>query len=188
MSPFFILLNNLMANTTISCPIPANIAPLSPNGFMFNILKLPDLQFFCQQVNLPGISIVAPEFGNPFRTAPIPGDMLTYDELNVQFLVAEDMSNYRAIYNWIVALGFPENYQQYVNLVASDTNNYSELAKNYSDATLSVLGSNNQVAQQFQFYDMFPASIESLTFQSTNQDVTYLVGNATFRYSYYKFI
>jgi hypothetical protein len=24
-------------------------------------------------------------------------------------------------------------------------------------------------------------------FQSTNQDVTYLVGNATFRYAYYKF-
>jgi hypothetical protein len=176
-----------MANT-ISCPIPANITPLSPNGFMFSVSKLPDVQFFCQQVNLPGISIGAPEFGNPFRTSPIPGDMLTYDELTVQFLVSEDMANYRAIYNWIVALGFPENYNQYINLVASDTNNYSELAKNYSDGTLSILNSNNQVSQQIQFYDMFPSSIDSISFAATNQDVQYVVGNATFRYAYYKFI
>jgi len=174
--------------TTISCPIPENISPLSPNGFMFSISKLPDLQFFCQQVNLPGIHLGAPEFGNPFRTSPIPGDMLTYDELQVQFLVAEDMSNYRAIYNWIVALGFPESYDQYLGLLDGDTTNYSELAKNYSDATLSVLSSNNVVSQQFMFFDMFPTSIESLTFQSTNQDVQYLIGNVTFRYAYYKFI
>jgi len=51
-----------MANI-LSCPIPSNINPLSPNGFLFNILKLPNLSFFCQSVNLPGITLGAPEFG-----------------------------------------------------------------------------------------------------------------------------
>ena len=96
-----------MNNNTISCPIPSNISPLSPNGFMFSVTKLPQVDFFCQQVNLPGITLGSPEFGNPFNVAPIPGETLTYDTLEVQFLVDESMQNYRAIYNWVVALGFP---------------------------------------------------------------------------------
>ena len=175
--------------TTLSCPIPANINPLSPNGFLFSIQKIPTLNFFCQQINLPGIMLGAPEFGNPFTTQPIPGDHLTYDQLTVQFLVDENMENYKAIYNWIIALGFPTSYDQYTSFINTDDRALiSELSKNYSDGTLAILGSNNSVSQTVQFIDMFPTSIESLTFQSTNQDVQYLIGSATFRYGYYKFI
>ena len=179
-----------MANTTISCPIPDNINPLSPNGFNFTIQKIPSINFFCQTVNLPGITFGDPAFANPFASVPIPGDHLTYDTLNVQFLVDENMHNYQAIYNWIIALGFPQSYDQYVNFISSDTTALAlnELAKNYSDGTLEILGSSNTAIQTVQFVDLFPSALESLNFQSTNQDVTYIVGNATFRYSYYKFI
>lgn len=178
-----------MTTQNITANIPANINPLSPNGFMFNIQKLPKISFFCQQVNLPGITLGVPEFGNPFQTAPIPGDSLTYDTLTVQFLVDDDMSNYMSIYNWIVALGFPENYDQYINFLSQDERNLtSELAKNYSDATLQILGNTNQTIKTVEFHDLFPAALDSLVFQSTNNDVQYLVGNATFRYAYYKFV
>jgi hypothetical protein len=174
--------------TTITCPIPSNIVPLSPNGFMFNITKLPSLSFFCQQVNIPGITLGAPEFGNPFNVQPIPGETLTYDQLTVQFLVDSRMENYKSIYNWIIALGFPQSYEQYITFSEADTLNYSELATNYSDATLTILNGNNTTAQVIQFYDMFPTTIDSLMFAATNSDVQYLVGNATFRYGYYKFL
>jgi hypothetical protein len=173
--------------TTTTCPFPSNVNPLSPNGFMFNISKLPDLTFFCQTIQLPGITLGAPEFGNPFNVAPIPGETLTYDQLTVNFLVDEQMLNYVGIYNWIVALGFPETYDQYTTFINGDNTNYSELAKNYSDATLQILNSNNQTARTIVFHDLFPIGIESLQFAGTNQDVQYLVGNATFRYGYYKF-
>jgi hypothetical protein len=130
-----------------------------------------------------------PEFGNPFRTTPVPGETLTYDQLTVQFLVDENMSNYKAIYNWIVALGFPTSYDEYITFIDDDDRGItSELAKNYSDATLQILGANNSAIQTVQIVDMFPMALDSLMFQSTNQDVNYLVGNATFRYSYYKFL
>jgi hypothetical protein len=174
--------------TTITCPIPDNITPLSPNGFLFSVQKLPQLSFFCQQVNLPGLLLGSPEFGNPFQVQPIPGETLTYDNLTVQFLVDSRMENYTAIYNWIVALGFPNDYEQYVNFVDEDDRGMtSELSKNYSDATLQILSGNNQVVKTVQFIDLFPTAIDSLMFQATNQDVNYLVGNATFRYGYYKF-
>jgi len=172
----------------ISCSIPQDLTPLSPNGFMLSISKLPDVTFFAQSVNLPGITLGDPQFANPFRNQPIPGETLTYDNLEVQFLVDQKMLNYRTIYNWIVALGFPETYQQYITLVQGDTTNYSELATNYSDATLSVLTGTNQVAQQINFIDMFPVSLDSINFASTNTDVQYVVGRVTFAYGYYKLI
>lgn len=176
-------------SNTITCPIPNNINPLSPNGFLFSVQKLSTLTYFCQQVNLPGITLGAPQFGNPFQTQPIPGETLTYDTLQIQFLVDSSMENYEAIYNWIVALGFPNDYAQYVNFINEDQRGViSELAKNYSDATLQILGPNNAPVKTVQFIDMFPTAIDSLVFQSTANDVQYLVGNATFAYGYYKFL
>jgi hypothetical protein len=175
--------------TTITCPIPSNINPLSPNGFMFSIQKLPELNFFAQSVNLPGITLGAPEYGNPFQVQPIPGESLTYDQLTVQFLIDETMTNYQAIYNWIVALGFPNDYEQYTTFVSEDNRGItSELATNYSDATLQILSGNNQIVKTVQFVDLFPIALDSLQFAGTNTDVQYLIGNATFRYGYYKFL
>ncbi len=176
-----------MANTT-SCPVPENITPLSPNGFMFTVTKLPDISFFCQQVNLPGLTLGDPEYANPFTKQPIPGETLTYDTLEINFLIDNEMKNYKYLYNWIIALGFPNEYEQYRAFVQADNNNYSELAKNYSDATLSILTGNNNIAQQVQFIDLFPVTIGTVTFQSTNTDVNYIQCNATFRYGYYKFL
>jgi hypothetical protein len=178
-----------MTTPTISCPIPDNISPLSPNGFMFTINKLPALSFFCQEVNIPGILLGDPMQANPFASVPLPGDHITWDTLNVQYLIDSHMANYLGIYNWIVALGFPTSYNQYTTFVDSATAAlYSELAKNYSYATLQILGPQNTKFKEIQFIDLFPISIDSLTFASTNTDVRYLVGNATFRYNYYKFL
>lgn len=169
--------------------IPANINPLSPNGYRFGIQKLPDLTYFAQQVNLPGISLGDPEFANPFASVPIPGDRLTYDSLTLEFMVDENMTNYMAIYNWIVALGFPNDYLQYTNLTnQDDINTINELATNYSDATLQILDNNNNPVKTVHFIDCFPTNIESLTFTSTSQDVNYLIGRVTLRFSYYEFI
>jgi hypothetical protein len=175
--------------TKVTTTTPVNINPLSPNGYRFAITKLPELTYFSQQVNLPGIQLGDPAFANPFASVPIPGDHITYDTLQVQFIVDEGMANYLAIYNWIIALGFPQNYDQYVSLISSDQRAIlNELASNYSDATLEILDNNNKPIKTVHFVDVFPTSIESLTFHSNDQDVNYLIGNATFRFSYYEFV
>lgn len=174
---------------TLSCPLPSNINPLSPNGFNFSIQKIPSVNFFCQQVNLPGLTFGDPSFATPFASVPIPGDHITYDNLAVNFLIDENMENYRAIWNWIIALGFPQSYSQYVTFINADQSGVlNELAKNYSDGMLQILGASNTPVATVQFVDMFPVALDTVLFQSTNQDVPYIVGQATFRYSYYKFI
>jgi len=167
--------------------IPAGLNPLSPNGFNFSISKAPNITFFCQQAVIPGIMLGDPTFSTPFSTQPLPGETLQYDPLIVEFLIDEQMLNYNMIYNWIVALGFPESYQQYTTLLENDDTQYDELAQNYSDATLQVLDSNNNPIRSVTFYDVFPTSLETLTFASTNEGVNYLIGSATFKFGYYKF-
>jgi hypothetical protein len=97
------------------------------------------------------------------------------------------MLNYNIIYNWIISLGFPESYSQYTTLLAGDNVQYGELAKNYSDGVLQILDSNNNPIRSVTFYDLFPTSLETLTFASTNNDVSYIVGSATFKFGHYKF-
>ena len=176
--------------STLTCPLPSNINPLSPNGFLFNITKLPDVNFFSQQVNIPSVSLGAPEQGTPFLMVPLPGEMLTFGSLELQFIVDEDMKNYTAIFNWMKGLGFPHDYAQYTDFQKQDTMGFtrSELSKNMSDGVLQILNSSNNVISSIQFRDIFPVNLESLTFLSTSQDVQYLTGSATFRFSYYEFM
>jgi hypothetical protein len=175
---------NVVADTRI----PDNINPLQSNGFMLNIQRLPKVKYFCQQVNIPGIQLGAPEQANPFVSVPIPGEMLTYDQFTIQFLVDEYMCNYKSVVDWIRGLGFPEDNQQYTDMLEEhDQFAASELVKNYSDGFLEILDSNNLACKRINFKDMFPISIEGLSFESTVSDVTYLVGQATFRFTDWEF-
>lgn len=178
-----------MTTKTLTCPLPENINPLSPNGYMFTLQRLPELSFFCQEVSLPSITLPEATQMSPFTKIPLSGDQIDFDTLRVQFLIDEKMNNYKAIHNWIIGLGFPENYSQYTQTI-SDTPipGIDEVARSSSDATLIILGNNNTPIQVIQFADCVPESLESITFTSTNQDVQYLIGSASFRYTYYKFV
>jgi hypothetical protein len=178
-----------MPNIILSSPIPENLNPLSPNGYMFTLQRAPGLKYFCQEVSIPTVSLPEATQLTSFVRVPIAGDQLEYDTLRVQFLVDEKMENYKSIHEWITGLGFPETHDQYTNTLAvNNTPGLTEVAKSSSDATLVILGNDNNHIQTIQFIDCIPQSLDSLTFTSTNQDVQYLVGNVTFAYTYYKFI
>jgi hypothetical protein len=165
---------------------PNNLNPLSPNGFNFSITKLPNVSFFCQRVLIPSISLTSIDRPTPFINTPIPGEIMSFSELNIQFLIDDKMENYRAIYNWIVALAYPEDNDQYKKFVNSQgATVYSELARNYSDATVAVLDAQNNPTMGFTFYDMFPTSLDPIQLESTAMDVNYVIGSATFKYSYF---
>ena len=165
---------------------PSNINVLNPNSFTFSITKLPNVSFFCQRVLIPSITLASIDRPTPFINTPIPGEIMTFSELNIQFLVDDKMENYKAIFNWMVALGFPDNYNQYSNYMKTqDSTVYSELAKNYSDATVGILDAQNNQTNSFKFYDLFPISLDPIQFEATAMDVNYVIGSATFKYSYF---
>ena len=175
-----------MTSKILSCPVPSNINPLTPNGFMFSITKLPGLSYFCQTVNIPSVSLGDFEQNTPFTTVPIPGERLEFGELNVEFLVDSNMDNYVAIYEWMKGLGFPIANDEFNNLVnGAQPADAGINAKLYSDGVLQILGNTNKPIRIIRFVDLTPMTLGSLTFTSSSSDVQYLVGSATFRYTYY---
>lgn len=187
--PFSYINNHMAQNIISSCPFPANLNPLSPNGFKFSIEKLPSLTYFCQEITLPQMYLGDIMQANPLTNIALPGDQITYDLLTVDFLVDQSMHNYVAIHNWMAGLGFPQDNAQYVDLVAANAQtDLGTGAKAYSDATLQILDSMGGAIATVQFVDMVPQALEALTFTSTSNDVQYLVGRASFKYTYYKFI
>ena len=175
-----------MQNTILTCPIPTNVNTLKPNGYQFALESIPSLSYFCQEVQLPSVDLGTTETATPFAAFPMPGDRLAFGDLTVQFLIDADMANYKALFDWIQGLGFPEMNSQYSNQVRKDIP-IGEVPATVSDATLSILGNNNRPIRYIRFIDCFPVSLSSVTFTSTSQDVQYLVGNVTFKYSYFKF-
>lgn len=173
-----------MAN--LSCP-STDLNFLSPNGFLLSIERLPKVNFFCQQVSLPGVSLASLEEPTPLSTIKLPSERLEFEQLTLSFAIDGQMNNWLEVFNWMKGLGFPENNTQYTteNLVRGfDTS--SDLAKNYSDARLVILGANNNAIRAFNFVDCFPISLSGIQFDSQNNDVPYVTANLTLEYSYYK--
>lgn len=174
------------------CPIPNNINPLSPTGFRFSITKLPGIQFFCQDVTLPEISLPEINVMTPLSTMSISGEILNYGDLTLTFLINEDMDNYAAIYDWLTGVGFPENHDQYSQFQEAQRSGTDLSTRgtgtNFSDGVLEILGSNNKPVRSFGFVDLHPTSLTSLRFESTVDTVNYLIGSCSFRYTYFKLL
>jgi hypothetical protein len=163
---------------------------LRPNAFRFIIKDIPHVAYTCQSANLPSIQLGFAVQPTPFVDIPRIGDKINYSEFTIRFLIAEDMVNYRELLEWLVALGFPENYSEYSGFVGERLNRFPFIRTAsgdtevlaYSDGTLTILDSSNNPKTNIIFKDMFPVSLEALDFDITSSAVDYFVGIASFRY------
>jgi hypothetical protein len=180
---------------------PDELDYLRPHAFRFMIQSLPKVTYFCQAANIPNVSLgVAPQ-STPFIDIPKPGEKLTYGELNIKFLIQEDMANYIELYNWMIALGFPNDRGQYRSRGTQQAFRNPEGATpfsstgepqlrstdmtDFSDAALLVLDSNNNPKVKLNFIDCFPISLSGLDFDISSGNVQYFAGEAVFKYLTY---
>jgi hypothetical protein len=126
------------------------------NCFRFSIQRIPNTTFFCQEANLPEISLGVASKDTPFVLLKTPGDKVDFQNLTITFLVQEDMNNYTELFNWITGLGFPHSRDQFTELGSTaDATNRGQ----YSDATLFITNSDNVPVMSVLFEDCFPTSL-----------------------------
>ena len=159
---------------------PVNTSFLSPIGFKFQLNNFPEVNYFCQSANLPGISISAIDVPTALKTIAIAGDEVNFEELSIKFIVDENMKNWLSIYDWIIGLGFPtkEGQEKYKKL--------SENSELTTDATLTVLTGNMNPQINFIFQECFPLSLSSIAFDSGGTDIDYVTADVSFRYDFYR--
>ena len=162
---------------------------LAPVGFRFNLKRSPGTAFFCNQANIPDLNLGVTEQPTYLRQIPTPGDMIDFGDLNIRFLVDEDLTNFMEIQNWIRGLGFPESIQEFRDLETSGTvprRDYVQSGQDiYSDGTLQILSSNFNAKFNVNFKDLFPVSLTTLTFDATDTDIEYFTADVTFKYTSY---
>ena len=160
---------------------------LSPTGFKFALKRSPGVAFFCNQANIPSLDLGIAVQPSYLKDIDRPGDKITFGDLNLRFLVDEDLVNYMEIQNWIRGLGFPESLDQFQEL--KDENILGPMGKAnddiYSDGTLQILSSNLIPKFQVIFRDLFPSNLSTVTFDATDTDIEYFTADVSFKYTIY---
>lgn len=195
-----------MTTTNALSRQPTKLDLASPTQFKFNIIKLPKVEYFCTAVNLPGINLATIKQMTPLADIPVPGEKLSFGDLECTFMVDENLENYQEIHGWLVGLGFPKSRTQFKDIVqagsdrfplqgASQTNTDPgkvtggpvPIGPVFSDATLNILTSKNTANIEVRFSDVFPVALSGLQFSQQETDVQYLQATVTFQYKIYEF-
>lgn len=157
---------------------------LSPLNFKFTLKRAPNLNFFVQRINIPGVALPKVDTPNPLIKISLSGDHLEYDELDITFKVDENLQNYLEVHNWVRALGKP-SFNEY-SVLANQATYTGEGLK--SDIVVTVLTSQKNSNYEFIFKDAFPISISSISFQSTDSSVNYIEASARFVYTIFDIV
>jgi hypothetical protein len=185
---------------------PTKFDYASATQFKFQLSKLPKVEYFTTACNIPGISLTATVQPTPLADIPLPGDTLSFGDLEITFLVDENLENYREIHGWMYGIGFPKSRTQFGSLIKANADRFPTQGKEskatdagkvkygatplgplFSDATLSVLSSKNNANIEVRFNDVFPSSLSALQFDQQADDVNYLTATVSFKYKLYEF-
>jgi len=152
---------------------------LSSVEFRFTIKRLPNVEFFIQGANLPGINTGYTTQPSPFKNIYRHGDKLEYDELILTCIVDEQMQSYIETWNWLESLAKPRSFDQYKAIKESEDGLYS-------DATLTILNSSKNANIEIQFEDLFPTAVSGIELDTKQTDVNPPTVTLTFRYNAYR--
>lgn len=151
---------------------PRNRNFLSPIGYKLEFEIFPNTDFFCQGVNFPDISVPTTEVPTRFRPFPIiGGGGVSYGDLQVTFIIDEDMYNYAEIFNWIRNNGQSENTGPLT----------------LSSARLTILTSNLNPNLIADFQYLFPYSLSQIDFNATVGEDEPITARASFKYAQMSF-
>lgn len=150
---------------------------MSPLGFRFNIKRSPHINYFVQAVSLPSITMGQTITPSPFMKINRPGDHLDFGTFGVTFKVDEKMINYLDIYDWMMAIGFPDNFDQYNSIAGFKPESGKGIV---SDATLVIMTSAMNPLKQVVFHDIYPIDLSPISFDTRQSDINYIEATATF--------
>lgn len=165
---------------------------LQPTGFKFTLERSPKVSFFCQSANIPGMTLGIANQPTYLKDIPTPGDKIEFEDLTLRFLVDENLENYMELYTWIRGLGFPESLQEIYDLQTerarkNDSRNFAQEKIGgmdiYSDGSLLVLNSTQNLEFKVNFEGLFPYSLSTIQFDATDTEIEYFTADVIFKYT-----
>ena len=166
-----------------SLPCQDNTNNLYTNYFQLKILRNTDrLELMVQSANLPGVTI--PDQAQPTifgTTIPVPSMTIQYEPLFVEFLVDQDLENWKSLYSWIRNITNIRDSSEY-NLAYQDWHYQATLT--IPSSVYRYAGCGDPVLT-VSFENLIPVKLSGLPFKSDVNDAVPLKATCTFKYSYY---
>lgn len=140
---------------------------LKPVSYKLSIARLPEVEYMCQSVSLPGVEVEPLTFSNRFVDIKEIGKASYAADLDITFIVDENMENWISVHNWMRSTTPFEDHSE----VISPTEDHK------SDAILIVTTSAMNPNKYFKFKGLFVRSLGGLEFDSSNTDLSPLIAN-----------
>ena len=163
-----------------------NVNYLQSSKFILSFDRIPTVQYFCQEVNLPGVSMGKAPINTPTLDIFSPGNKLTYGSLDITFTIDENLTAWIELYNWFLSMASPSSAQRASLSSQQTTKNIGKQA--FSEATLTLLTGLNNNNIKVQFHNVFPTSLSDLQFSTQNSSDTIITASSSFNYDYFTFI
>ena len=163
---------------------PENTNPLQSSKFILAFQRLPTVQYFCQEANLPGVTLNTLEFTTPLHDIPVAGNKLSYNEFDVTFIVDEKLQSWNELYKWLSAIGSSKSLSER-NRLNQLQNQYTKDVSYYSDATLTIMSALNNPLLRINYIRMFPISLSDVKFDTQLDADTIITATASFQYAYF---
>ena len=143
---------------------------LSPASFslVIDALKFKNVEYNVQTVSLPEISTGEAITEHAFSSLGVRPDKLRFSNLDITFLIDEDMVNYKEIYDWL-----------HYCVTAEDNENTMR------DMSLVIIDSKNNATKNVKFVNAHPISLSGIPFDATVSDRSPMAANVSFRIDYY---
>lgn len=141
------------------------------------IIGLEDVSFNVTEFAIPSISLPTPEQVTPFSNIPLHSDKPIFDDLNITYIVDEQLKNWLSLYNTAIGHSYPINYENRCNVaMPHDT-----------DVYIHIYNSRNRNIFSVKFHNVILTNVGELSFTTTDNSSAGLTmtSTATFKYSYY---
>lgn len=148
---------------------------LQVNYFKFVLDRVPNMVYFCQTANLPGLAFGVTtqptSLGYPVQ---VPTGAYRFENLELSFRVDENIGNWLEIYRWMTDIG---NYD--------DSDGTKKYVDKTSDARLLITNSSYKPKWGVQFAHVFPTYLSSLNFSTTQPQSVEMIAVVRFAFTTY---
>lgn len=152
---------------------PENTNFLQPTKFVLTFPEVPDMIYFCQKANIPGVSLGQAIQQTPNLDLYHSGTKLEYSTFDVSFLVNEDLTAWTTLYKWMLDLSSVES-------------SYTKRKESRKQAILTIMSNQNNPKIRIKYLNLFPISVSDLELDTTLSAEEHIVATASFRYDWFE--
>lgn len=167
---------------------PEQTGFLQPTKFLLTFDRIPNVSYFCQEANIPGLSLPTILVPTPSIDYHVAGNKLTYNQFNIKFLIDSKALSWKNIHQWFMSIASPHGTEQR-NSLTTLQNQYKQTDfPQYSDAVLTVMSNLNNPLLRVHLVGLFPVSLSDIQFDTTLSAENIITADATFSIKYFDFL